>query len=142
MSGKRKVFKYDQVLPALEKVVREKGADYVYEAPDEGECMYAEYDWSSTGYPYVGPSCVVGHVLIDLGLTPRDLRRLDDIEGVGVVVSAARLNVALHERGYVFSRKALALLGWAQTVQDDGGTWGHALEAAVDHAGAYGEDEG
>jgi len=67
------------------------------------------------------PSCIVGHVLAKLGLTPEQC-------GQSTVVSTlSELEAKSDTR---FTVAAAAALAAAQGVQDTGGTWGEAVNAA------------
>ena len=113
------------ILAALEAVVAERGADYVY--PDElrgdvGQCLYA-VDGK--------PACIVGAALAHFGVPVNVLAVFE--------TSAATLTYELGELGHVHEdddQWATAALVRAQFVQDGDpperapGTWGEALAAA------------
>ncbi len=115
-----------RVTNAIRKAVREKGEDYVYEKvaipqsiggfSDGSDCAYAVYDLA-TEKP-VAPSCIVGHVLVTLGVP---LTRLSNMEGNNIYGIRGDL-LALG-----FPEEVLPALAEAQIVQDEGGTWGDAL---------------
>jgi len=111
------------VLAALEAVVAERGAGWVYpdEWRDDGVCRYVVDGC---------PACIVGAALAHLGV-PVDL--LTAHEGVG----AWALLESLGRTGAVtVVGPAVAMLYGVQVVQDGGppdrapGTWGEALAAA------------
>jgi hypothetical protein len=104
----------DEAKELLARAVKEKGADYVYEQQD-GKCVY----YTSEG----SPSCLVGWVLSYKGLTSADLVAADSvIAEVGDLVEEGLLKV---------DNETLALLTVAQVEQDQGQTWGRALEEAL-----------
>ena len=112
------------VLAALEAVVAERGADWVYpdEWRDDGVCRYVVDGC---------PACIVGAALAHLGV-PVDVLAVFE-------TSAAMLTYELGELGHVHKdddQWATAALVRAQFVQDGSppdrppGTWGEALVAA------------
>lgn len=105
----------------LKQAVELKGADYVYPpSGGGGACNYLEYTGGSrrTGKP-TGPSCVVGHVLVAKGIPMLDIapHEGDSAETVARLVGAFRDEIV----GGALSE--------AQSVQDNGDTWGEALAA-------------
>lgn len=110
----------EQVLALLDRVVQAKGADYVYPGISGDMC----YNFETQG----APSCIVGHVLAELGVTKDQAAevRVDGSAGVNDTVEA------LVKAGwkYTFSIGAVAVLYKAQNVQDQRQSWGEALAAA------------
>lgn len=118
---------YDKAIELLERAVAEKGADYVYASfakevsKNDSTCLYVDPE---TG----APSCIVGHVVsyLDSDLLPEisewETEATDDTT---VFSLAGRLEDRLH-----FTERALATLTLAQQSQDNGITWGRALEYA------------
>ena len=109
-----RVYADEKVIASIRKVVAEKGEDYTY-PPEEyvsGDvCAYLTYD--EDGRP-TGPSCIVGHVAVDLGI---NMAVLTEKEGV-------MANGAL---AFYFSNTAALALTTAQMKQDSGASWGSAL---------------
>lgn len=103
----------DEVMATLRAVVAER-PDYVYEAPEEDGCVYV-----ADGTP----SCLVGHVLHRLGVSLEALSVLD-MNG-GLAAWRAVPGVLDGVSGSTVDR-----LWAAQTAQDNGDTWGEALEYA------------
>lgn len=114
----------EQVLADLAAVV-EGREEYVYlDEREEGSgCVYFDDDF--IGEP---PSCIVGHVLARHGVTLTDLVNAEvEIERH---INGSRV-VLLTELGLLdISRKAAIALSEAQYAQDDGHTWGYALDQA------------
>lgn len=121
----------EQVRAELERIVQEKGADYVYEHvstpldnPIEGscECFYAD---PNTGEP----SCLVGRVFASL--IPDLFEELSRHEGVWgysrAVEELYETSVGPLIREYL-PPEAAEGLNSAQSAQDAGRTWGTALE--------------
>lgn len=110
---------FEQALAGLEKAVAAKGEDFKYEAPvvDEEEgltmCMY----FSRTGQP----SCIVGHVLADHGVSVDDLGHWNEDATVHTLVDHSVLDV---------DARTTLLLRRAQEMQDNGHPWGKALAEA------------
>lgn len=103
----------------LAKVVRptypaKSLSDYVYTS-EHNLCQ--NFD-SATGEP----RCIVGHVVSGLGYTVFQCGNSDATH------TLKRINSGSHT--HTFTAGALLVLMAAQGVQDNGGTWGQALEAA------------
>ena len=111
---------FEQALAGLEKAVRLKGRSYKYEPPvvDDADgltmCMYFETDSGQ-------PSCIVGHVLADHGVTLESLGPANADETVGSLVASDVL---------ALDARTEALLVRAQQEQDNGTSWGEALRQA------------
>lgn len=110
---------YDEAIELLDRAVKEKGADYIYEhradEASEDACLYF-YDGK--------PSCIVGHVLAYKGLTGEQAELLD-FEGTGIFY--------LQGNGYLdVDERTLKTLARAQQDQDHGNSWGVAVQHAKD----------
>ena len=128
------VLSADQAVALLRKVVYGR-EDYLYErfppsaslgSDDAGYCLNFDQ--------HGNPSCVVGHVLVEMGLS------FEEAEVLHIATNKAIPNVAsiLNEYGqfgWSFSREAVNVLTEAQVAQDDGRTWGEALAMAERAAG-------
>lgn len=118
---------YDEALALLRKAVETNGADYVY--PNWKETFGCRY-FGSAGEP----SCIVGHVLADKGVTLAELSGLDECRSVRAG-SVANLDLSppeLAKRGLIEADpRTVALLKEAQWQQDYGVAWGLAVEKAV-----------
>lgn len=109
-----------KALELLEAAVAERGADYVYPRTFDGtgpSCVYVRGG---------KPACLVGLAMTKAGvpieqLAGWDTRFESDAHSVLVDDGLAAVDVA-------------EMLAAAQSVQDDGGTWGEALDAAKDFA--------
>lgn len=99
-------------ISAVRQAVKAKGRDHT------AVCSYMDGGQ---------PACIVGHALFNLGVEPRVL---DRIEG-GTIGTAQR--TLLHEDVEI-TLKALDFLDTAQTEQDNGETWGVALDRALGKA--------
>lgn len=112
-------FTNKEVTDATNKVVNERGHDYVYTtpegwmAPDVDSCKYR---FNVDGR--ITPGCIVGAVVYEL-----DKDMLFSLEE-GAYVSGQPLEVVSR-----FSVESLQALMSAQLEQDRGHTWGEALEA-------------
>lgn len=131
-----KTLTYEGALASLRKVVAAKGEDYVYEPPtfrdysiDHGQ----EID--VTEYAYFcedgSPSCIVGHVLHDIGITKAEIGDLNR----NVIFN--HVGPSLYEKGTLaVTSDALHLLRFAQREQDQNRTWGAVLAFATTGVGA------
>jgi len=115
-----------EMLEALRKARDLKGADYVYVDPDgvragphevDEDGAVCVYGWQDDDGEWV-PGCIVGHVLpVEL------LPSIADLDADAVVVARD-----FDPLGWDYNAGEIA---WAaQLVQDDGATWGEAVEAA------------
>lgn len=98
----------------LTKFVEEKGADYVYAAPNEESeaCLYV----------YNGaPSCLVGHVLVAAGVPFEEIKEVEETSAHTAVPRLLDVSVDLADA-----------LDAAQKKQDGGRPWGEALKAFED----------
>lgn len=112
---------FDQAKALLERAVEEKGKDFRYTQPKDewghGVCVYFDPDTKA-------PSCLVGHVLSYVGVTAD-------------IVESSLTNFStdvddLYEKGVLKADgETLMLLTLAQSEQDEGNTWGDALEEAL-----------
>ena len=106
----------EDALRALEEAVAEKGEDYIYQYTDSD-------DWRSYTCTYVRagePDCMIGNALHRLGVpldafAPHEEKAFDRI--------ADDVAPGIEE-------EAVRALRAAQSVQDQGRTWGEALRAA------------
>lgn len=121
----------ERTLELLAKVVEAKGADYVYPGTAGDTC----YNFEVQG----APSCIVGHVLAELGVTKDQAAevRVDGSAGVNDTVEALVRN----GWKYTFSIGAVAVLYRAQNVQDQRRSWGDALRMAAVAAEDYVHNE-
>lgn len=121
----------DKALDLLKQAVAQRGEDFTYEMPepDEGTCLY----WHEAE---AGPGCIVGLALSIAGVPNDVLAAFDrnepgDEGGSSIYSLANRGN--LSENGIEVTPSALAVFGCTQRAQDQGATWGTAVE--------YGEKE-
>ena len=118
---------YAEAVELLQRAVAEKGADYVYD-PDSANpgsygCAYFQQDGT--------PSCLVGHVIAYKGLT----------KGLLGVWNGSDVDL-LVERGFLdLDERAQWLLANAQNLQDNGKSWGEALDGAIEFAEEVGSVE-
>lgn len=128
----------DNVIAALEQAVEKKGADYIY--TDEIE---------EGGYCYVEngvPSCIVGHVLISLGVDPLafDALVLDsriDAEFGQQSLNTSKFNHIAYRLPINVSEPLISALRSAQSSQDAGLPWGRAAAEAIDKIRAEVSDQ-
>lgn len=103
----------------LVAAIDKRGADYTYPESEKlagGMCAYLAYD--EAGQP-TGPSCIVGDMLVQLGVEPQHIAPL---EGKSADTVLRRLEIE-YEHGVDFA------LAEAQMAQDEGKPWGKALDA-------------
>lgn len=105
-----------EALASLARVVAKKGISYVY--PDAERSVTGSCQYTVAGKP----SCIVGHVLADLGKLGGRV--------VDMNKSADALADGSDGSGNGFTRGAARLLRAAQVEQDSHKTWGQALAAA------------
>ncbi len=109
----------DEVAQAMADTVADKGADYVYPEQEKnimGMCQYLRYTPEGAA---VGPSCLVGHVMVLLGV---DINDLVFAEGSPAAEAASIANLWISEQ-------AAHALKVAQEAQDREEPWGEAMEA-------------
>jgi hypothetical protein len=109
----------DEAKELLARAVKEKGADFVYKpltSMGRSQCAYFDPEDRC-------PSCMVGYVLSYKGVT------YEALDATGSVVTEVQ---DLVEEGHLrVDNETLALLTVAQVEQDQGQTWGRALEEAL-----------
>lgn len=139
-----RIINYDEAARLLKEQVQKRGSDYVYTPvtvlDDEGyvedeSCMYFNPEDGS-------PSCIVGHVVADLGLTLDTLVEVATERYSGASAQylnngaiADTLTGALMETERLdlyFTPSAEKLLRRAQSNQDAGHSWGWAVQRALD----------
>lgn len=106
----------------LRLVVFEKGADFVYEKVSrDGVLLCVNF---SDGQP----SCIVGHVLANLGVSGEVADRLD----ISGSYTPGEVATVLEKRKYEWQLDddAVGILYTAQGRQDEGASWGEALADA------------
>lgn len=113
-----KFFTNEQVLDALEAVVLNR-EDYVDQRAQDG--LICKYQIGGKA------SCIVGQVLSRLGV-PVDV--LDAMDRGGEPAFGDDGNVILLQAGFEVTEAASVALQDAQSVQDNKGNWGDALNAA------------
>jgi hypothetical protein len=103
------MYTLEQTKVLLDAQVAKKGADYVYPARQDSwpSCVYFEGDT---------PSCIVGHVFADIGLTPAEIEETSFDEEPEEVVG-------------LFDKNAQRLLFFVQSNQDEGTPWGVAVDS-------------
>lgn len=112
-----------QAVALLRKVVFGKGPEYVYPRQvTRGFTVCHNFRDSK-------PSCIVGHVLHELGLT---FELAEELGIDGIAGAQVAMNVLDHEEDFDwrFSREANHVLITAQSFQDAGAPWGVSLEHA------------
>jgi hypothetical protein len=99
-----------------EKAVSVKGGDYIYdEDAEDGECSYI-IDGR--------PSCIVGHILVDLGYSPEQIHEFEGHSAVSAI-DALEENSSLPIE---FSIDAKSYLERVQDRQDMKVPWGEAIQ--------------
>lgn len=126
-----RIVKYDEALDLLNKAVELKGGDYVYQPnrTDSGpSCLYAKDGQ---------PDCIVGHVLVDLGIPASELeyKGLGETENTLSFGPIGEIAVTIqYTKGIRFTPKARRLLSIAQSQQDNGVSWGASVGTAIQMA--------
>lgn len=109
-----------EVLELLQATVDRFPADHVYKADPGYGCRNVNFD---------GTGCLIGTMLMDLGITPETFRNRNAVSG-GAGNTVHALHAELAELGYRFNTGAIAVMRHAQSRQDEGFTWVAALKAA------------
>lgn len=125
-----KAIDFQRAKDLLEKAVTHKGPDFIYSAPDDGDgsCMYFEYDFVLNEQEQVQqvrptPSCLIGHMIDDLGLSDKFDHEGNEYEGASAANVLTRLGLRL-------SNKAANFIDQAQSEQDSNTPWGEAVRIA------------
>lgn len=108
----------------LKKAIETRGENYVYKPQIGSKCTYLNYESAAVVEPNEavfknpnGAACLIGFMLVEAGVT---FDQLQVCEGQSALLTAE----------LVFSDHAiLRALDYAQSIQDEGGTWGEAREA-------------
>lgn len=132
----------ENVAERLAAAVEKNGADYIYPATPEEFLYDDETETYKPSCEYVrdgAPSCLVGHVLADLGLPLDTLRKYDETPGGTGAYTLIRDLLAegaieiegFDGRDYGLARQPVVnLLTDAQSHQDGGKPWGEAVALA------------
>lgn len=115
-----------QLVAAVRKVAAEK-PDYHYRQ-ENAFCTY----FKRAGDEQFVPSCLVGHGLAAVGVTPDELIKDDSFVVSGANTVSVEGLASDPDSGLKFTDvgTAMSWLMKAQGVQDDDGTWGEAVRAA------------
>lgn len=117
-----RTYSYEETLAMLKSAVALKGEDFVYYG-DPDNCYDSACYYVKNGEP----DCIVGHVLVEVGVKPEDLS-FGGRYGHGFAGSVVSM---LEEDGVVaFPGKAKALLISVQSRQDVHRPWGESLANA------------
>lgn len=110
------VLTYTEAVALLDRAVAERGEDYVY--PEEERTAMGDCRYFFDGHP----SCIIGHVLAYKGIGAEQIK---DYEGkyVGAVIS----------KFFVPAIDVALLFTEAQSMQDNGHSWGQAVSEAKRH---------
>ena len=118
-------FTYDDVVLSLSEIIN-GDEDYIYEQTPpfepngDPQCSYFDYEGR--------PSCLVGHFFAREGLLTADSPLRVTIEGDNATQAIGEMEA----RGIaLFTKAATDILWRAQIHQDEGKTWGYALQAAI-----------
>jgi hypothetical protein len=108
----------NRVIELLQQAVLVKGDDYVdpRSSNEEEGCLYFEKSGA--------PSCIVGHVLYDLGI--RKLYNNGEVSDIIDIDDSDNYFIGNHE----FTPEAIDALSVAQMTQDHGYSWGKAVAEA------------
>jgi len=127
----------DDVLASLERAVEKKGADYVYTLPNGTRAGEVDPDTNIlAGCLYVHgnePGCIVGHVLHDWGVSLDQLRSYEQDTAETVIQHLmASKDIVVDQYDPV-----VEVLRTVQTYQDNGETWGEAVQRVHDDEKGY-----
>ena len=112
----------------LRKAVEAQGPDFRYSSGVQAECRYVPTTEFGKDDPRATTGCLVGTALKLAGYAVRDWR------GSIGMVNHNSMDVDLTAEAVEYFQKA-------QNLQDNGYTWGEALEAAERYAVAFMEDK-
>lgn len=112
----------------VEESIKERGEEYVYEAPAYG-CAYvaSRYDEDVASEVATGPSCLVGAALIRGGIDPQWF--IDECCNEGPVLDV--LEALAHQGLATYDPGAEGYLQRVQYSQDNGAAWGEAHRRAL-----------
>jgi hypothetical protein len=121
----------EQALDSIRRAVAEKGEGYVYiERPEHGPDGYRYLNPDGT------PSCIIGHVLHDAGLTDVKMFEAEHRNplGVPVTLNETKFHEALRsdnvDLGIIINTRTAEALSSLQRDQDGGSPWGSILRRA------------
>lgn len=128
MSTATKVtYTYEDVLAELREIIKGR-EDYVYEAPENGTCVYFDFDGA--------PSCLVGHWLAMHGVTSTFFHD----NGISLSSTVKQLFGLCPQLMLMdLDEDAYHLLLVAQQQQDTARPWGYAVDYAAQYALAEAE---
>jgi hypothetical protein len=116
------------VRAALDRAVARKGVNYVYTADIKPDDQYVYVNDDGT------PGCIVGHVLLDLGVPASAFLHgsVPGLFGTAERINVTRFGMMKDALPIEFAdNRVLYALTRAQELQDDGAAWGEARDAAV-----------
>lgn len=125
-----KVLTPELALELLEKAVKKRGEDYIYQKSPAGSCFYSTMDHK--------PSCGVGFVFYEFSheffenISEYEYKRAGSI-GVPAFLSSIYARDLVPE-SVELSSEAVAILADFQSRQDNGETWGSSLSYAREWA--------
>jgi hypothetical protein len=105
---------FNEVVGDLLEIIEEKGSDYRYEKP--GGSTHCQY------FRGLQPGCIVGHLLAKHGVTYETLGSTNNSKAVSELVDCYVLNI---------DDKTRAFLVDVQSSQDNGNSWGRAMDLAI-----------
>ncbi len=123
----------DRAIQLLHEARNSKGYDYVDQNSQCGGCRNTEWDRDESKYV---PSCIVGHVLVAAGV-PVDT--LSDFNG-SITTTRVGLTNELGPDAFEITKEATVVLVTAQRAQDEGKSWGSAVDYADDVFAILAED--
>lgn len=128
MSTTKKDMSVEEVRALIVRAIEEKGADYRYQMPTQVDPETGD-EWQDCVYVADGqPSCLVGHVLVMAGVP---MPSILPYEGTSADATWGSLMDGTPPTTYVRGESSVVAqaLWAAQQAQDNGKTWGEALEA-------------
>lgn len=109
-----------EAIRIAKEVVAEKGSDYVYMTPDGVQAGVNGPGCVNWNHKTNAPSCLIGHILHRHGISGMTL--LD------------KNKAAVRSFGQYLENDAAEFLNILQERQDNGGTWGDALDDGIVYA--------
>jgi hypothetical protein len=117
-------YSYNDIKIRLEHIVEEAGEGFVYtQRYREGELdSGCEYAWQGK------PDCVIGHLLVELGVPVEDMGEGKVFDGNTIDYYGPKLDL---DYSITFDSKAVDLMNIFQADQDNGIPWGEALRVGI-----------
>jgi len=123
---------HDAVERALDEILDEFGHDHIFEGWKAGACFYFKPSPSDTIPDDADAQCLVGQVFKKLGITMSMLAARTDLSASGdnlkVRINSCRFTKLCQEGIFDIEPRTRVLLSTAQGEQDNGNSWGVAVD--------------